>query len=139
MNKYQEIKKDRMAAMADRSNPVAQIQKNILTLLKGELDAIAKDKKIEEPNDDMVIQVCKKLVKANNDTIKAKHSDDLVTENKFLTKYIPQQLSEDELRGMITELNPKNIGQAMGFLSKNHKGLFDGNLAKDITLEILAQ
>lgn len=138
MSKYQEMKNDRMAAMKDRSNPVARIQKNILTLLLGELDGIAKDKKIDV-SDDMVVQSCKKLVKANSETIKAMHSDDLVKENEFLEKYLPTQLSEDELRKIITDLEPKNIGQVMGFLGKNHKGKFDGGLASSLAKGILAK
>lgn len=137
MTLYEQMKKNRIAAMKDRNNPNAKIEKSILTTLLGELDQNAKRAQ-SEVTDDMVVQSCKKLIKANDETIESRHSDDLVKENEFLKSYLPQQLSEDELRLLIVEMNATNLGQIMGTLSKQYKGKFDGKLAQTIAKEVLS-
>lgn len=131
------MKSDRIAAMKDRNNPDSKIKKSIITTVIGELEQNSKRNQ-SEITDEKVIKACKKLIDANKESIEERHSDDLVKENEFLSVYIPKQLSEDELRQIITDSGAKNLGMAMGYLSKNHAGLFNGSLANKIAREMLS-
>ena len=62
-------------------------------------------------------------------------------ELKILRKYLPEQMSEEEIRKVIREVIKKtgaaDFGKAMGAAMKELKGKADGNLAGKIVKEEL--
>jgi uncharacterized protein YqeY len=63
-------------------------------------------------------------------------------EQKLLEAYLPKQLSQDELTGIvqgaITGGVEKNVGALMGFLKANHAGKYDGKIASAAVKTVLA-
>jgi uncharacterized protein YqeY len=64
---------------------------------------------------------------------------DLIEQNnieiEMLSKYLGEQISEDALRDLISNLvsaGADNLGKIMGALNKDHKGKFDNKLASEI-------
>ena len=60
-------------------------------------------------------------------------------EVEILSKYLPQQLTAEELTVLITQLIsdkcyslPKDMGKVMKHLSTEYAGRFDGRVASDI-------
>ncbi len=121
----------------------------VVTTIRG---VIAEIKKTEidtktELDEGKIIALIQKEVKKRRDTIKfAKEGgrDDMIEQNeteiKILTKYLGEQLSEDELKNIISGLvndGADNIGKIMGALNKDHKGKFDGRLASEMIKEAL--
>lgn len=137
MSLYLKLKDNRISAMKDKENPDAKIQKSVITTLLGELEQEAK-RNGRDITDEHVVKACKKLIKSNNETMTARPSDVLVKENAFLEDYLPKQLSEEQLRKLISESGSTNIGQAMGYLNQNYKDQFDGKLASKIAREALS-
>ncbi|NRA45573.1 MAG: GatB/YqeY domain-containing protein [Oligoflexales bacterium] len=64
------------------------------------------------------------------------------TEIKFLSPYLPEQLSEDKVREIISQIisdnEGANFGTVMKALSPQIKGKFDGKLASQMVKEVLA-
>ncbi|MCK5085699.1 GatB/YqeY domain-containing protein, partial [Candidatus Parcubacteria bacterium] len=66
-------------------------------------------------------------------------------ENKelsILQKYVPKQMSEDEIRNIIKgvlkdfrEVGSSDLGKIIGLTMKNTKGMADGNIVSEIVKE----
>lgn len=129
-------------AMRDKNT----IKKTILNMVLAQI----KYKKIElqkDPEDNDVIQIIKKEVKALNETIsfleKADKPQELSEEKEkktILEKYLPQMISREQteeiIKKTISELGIDNIqtwrGQLMKELMGKYKGEIDGSLVNEI-------
>ena len=130
------LKQDRMKARRTHETLVS----NILTVLLGELETNAK-RDGTEVTDDMVIKTATKFIKSNNETMQLTESSSttvtLKAENSVLNNYLPKQLTESELRVIITDINASNIGVVMKELKMNYPGQYDGRMASIIAKEIV--
>lgn len=128
MTLQEKINADLKSAMLSKN----EFQKSILRVLIGELNRV--DKVV---GDDKVQSIIKKMIE--NAKIIGNTS-----EVDFLEKYLPQQLSEVELRNAITNhvnsngYTVKEMGKVMLFLKETFAGQYDGKLASTIVKEILA-
>lgn len=125
-----------------------------LRFLKSAIDLFKINNKMdrtESPNDDTVIEVVSKQVKTHKESIeefKKAGRDDLVEnllkEVQILSKYLPEQLSEDEVRSKIDEVissvkasSIKDMGKVMKELTPIFKGKADMKLVNTIVKEKL--
>lgn len=111
---------------------------SVLRMAKGAMDKIRIDQK-KEVDDQLLVEVIAKEIKSRNDSIaefKKGGREDLVskTENEIdiLKRYLPEQLSEEEVDKIIdeafVELAPqgmKDMGKVMSMVSPKVKGCFD--------------
>ena len=123
----------------------------LLTTLIGEAAAIGKNDGNRETSDSEVVAVIKKFIKNIDLTLEAmrgrgRHDDEAVmtTEKEILEKFLPSQLSEDQLKAIVVALKneydagPKDMGKILGTLKMRHSGQYDGKMASDITKTVLA-
>ena len=125
-----------------------------LRFLKSAIDLFKINNKMdrtESPNDDTVIEVVSKQVKTHKESIeefkKASRNDlveNLLKEVQVLSKYLPEQLSEDEVRSKIDEVissvkasSIKDMGKVMKELTPIFKGTADMKLVNTIVKEKL--
>lgn len=125
-----------------------------LRFLKSAIDLFKINNKMdrtESPNDDAVIEVVSKQVKTHKESIeefkKAGRNDlveNLLKEVQVLSKYLPEQLSEDEVRSKIDEVissvkasSIKDMGKVMKELTPIFKGKADMKLVNTIVKEKL--
>jgi uncharacterized protein YqeY len=113
-----------------------KVKRSILTTLLGECENLAK-RNGDEINDDLVIKLSKKFINSNNESIAVKADDKLVKENAILEEFLPKQLSEEQIRVIISDSGQTTMGGIMGHLNRNHKGEFDGKTANKIAREYL--
>jgi len=99
-----------------------------------------------EANDEDVLSVIQKEVKQRNDSIeqfKSAGRNELASkeekELEFLKKYLPEQMSEDEIKKLVTEAisqtnasSIQDMGKVMGALMPKVKGKADGNIVSKI-------
>lgn len=120
----------------------------LITLL-GEAIRPGKDNGNRESTDEEVTKVIRKFKAGLDESIKALQArgdkaglDKLTIEMTALSPFLPQLLSEVELRSIIETLilgSPSpNIGQIMGALKKSYNGKYDGALASKIIKETLS-
>lgn len=108
-------------------------------------------KKEDEITDEDLIKVIEKQAKQRNDSIAAYKNGnrpDLAKkeeeELEIINKYIPQKMSEQETEKIVVETinqlkisSKAQIGQLMGFISKNYSGKVDmGLVGKIVNLKL---
>ena len=107
-----------------------EFTKSILRVLIGELNREGKT-----VSDDRVTAIIKKMC----ENAKIVGNDHEIT---ILEKYLPAQLSEDELRTIISALvfensfTVKDMGKIMGTLKEKYNGKYDGKLAATVVKTI---
>lgn len=120
---FEQIKNDRN----DFRKAGLKAQAGILTVLVGEIDTKSK---IKELTDADIVAIIKKLIASNEETIKLSGAVEvtLQLENAVLYNYLPQQLTEGQLREIATHWD--NLGAFMKHLKEAYAGRYDGKLAK---------
>ena len=134
MNLFEELKKDMIDAMKAKDKD----RLTVIRMLKAALEKERIDKKIEI-TDEVFISVLEKQVKMRNDSIeefKKAGREELVEktlgELEVLKKYLPEELSEDEVMGIINDAitkleatTMKDMGKVMSEVSPKVKGRYD--------------
>ena len=124
----------------------------VIRMVRGAIKQIEIDSK-KELDDEAVIGVISKEVKMRKDSVeefKKGGREDLVAKTEaeiaVLMPYLPQQLSEDEIRSLVQAAveqvgasSPKDMGKVMGAATKKLAGQADGRLISTIVKELLAQ
>lgn len=111
-----------------------------------------------DSSDDAVFRACQKVIKSNNDTIKALQQDadgrdgssrlrrgemiaSLQNENGILESFLPRSWTEDEIRNLISTkaldiIGAPSEGAAIGVVTKalreTSKAPFDGKMVREI-------
>ena len=103
----------------------------------------------DTPTDEMVTTVIKKSIKNLNELLEAKkrYGTDItneVTEIHILEKYLPKQLTRDELKTIIADFctlqqieNIRQMGMVMKYMASNYKDQYDGKVVSEIVKEII--
>ena len=92
------------------------IAKNLLSVIKGEIQTIEKNTGIENMSDEDVTKILNKTVKSLKETLLASDSVDTKLELAIIESYLPKQLSKEEIFTKVTDLKSAgitNIGQIM--------------------------
>lgn len=138
------IRQDSLHARRNRD----AIAASLLVTLLSEAERTGLDDGKRESTDAEVLATVRKFLKGNAETIAARGSTEtLAREKELLEGYLPQQLSEDELRAAIqaeaqalglTAIAGKDTGALMGALKKKHAGRYDGAQASVLIKQLAA-
>jgi len=126
------------------------LRKNTISMVRAAILQKEKDEKVQL-DDEGVIGVIAKEVKQRKDSIpefeKGNRPDlveQLETEIKILMEYLPQQLTEEEIKDLITQtvkevgaMGMKDMGKVMGALMPKVKGRADGKLVNNLVKQYL--
>ena len=147
MSLLEKLKSDLKEAMKAKDIVVRDTIRMIMSAVK----QIEVDERREVSDDDM-IKILQKAIKQREDAIgfaKDGGRDDLIEANKkeisVLEKYLPKQLSDEELeievKSIINEVgatNMKDMGKVMGIATKKLAGKADGKRINQIVKKILS-
>lgn len=122
------LKRIRTERAAYRKNKET-LNAEILTTLIGEIETEEKRNGIIFSDDD-IIKVVQKFIKNINQTLAVHPTDILKYEKVFLEKYLPKQLSEEELKIIASDF--KIVGEYMKFLKQNYSGKYDSKFAMEV-------
>jgi uncharacterized protein YqeY len=131
MNLNERINTDFTAAFKAREME----KKNFLGLIKGEIQNES-SRPNAVINDETIVGILRRMEKS----LKLTNTPESLGELQFLTPYLPQLMSEDRIREIVTELKSNgvvNVGQIMGEFNKNYKGLADNSIVSRIVKEVL--
>ena len=144
---YEKIVNDMKTAMKNREKKTL----NTIRFLKSAIDLEAKNKRMNDITDEVVIDVAARQVKTHKAAIlefdkagRTDLSDNLKEEIKIIEAYLPEQLSEEEIKTEIDKVfdllkptSKKDMGRIMKEL--NHiKGKVDFKLISKIVNEKLS-
>ncbi|ABV33965.1 MULTISPECIES: GatB/YqeY domain-containing protein [Pseudothermotoga] len=107
--------------------------------------------KMAQATDEEIVQIMIKEAKKRIESIdmyKQAGRNDLVSEEQeeldIINSYLPEQMSEDEIRQLVMKIirqnnlsNPKDLGTAMKLIMPQVKGKADGKLVNKIVKEYL--
>lgn len=136
-----QIKQDQLAARKLKASVIV----NLLTTLIGEAEMVSKNAGTSAPSDEEVLAVTKKFLKGINETLKLTTDLDKISileqEAKMLSKYLPAELTAEQLKEIIGAqivLNP-NIKQSglMAYLKVAYGSAVNGKVASTIVKELL--
>jgi uncharacterized protein YqeY len=142
-----DIKQDLKQAMLDKND----LQRDTIRMFLAEVQRFEIDTK-EEADDAKAIQIINKMIKQRNDSIsqfKSGGRNDLAEkeekEVEILSKYKPEQLSEEEVTRKIKEAietsgasSMQDMGKVMGILNSSLAGSADMSMVSKIVKEELA-
>ena len=130
-------------------------EKERLTILRGLKSALkyARIDKGDDLTDQEVIASLSSQAKKVRDSIEQFQMggrDDLVAKERFdleiISSYLPQQLTEDELRDIVKSAveessaeSPRDIGKIMKLVMPQVKGRADGKMVNKLAMELLAK
>ena len=139
----EQINKDYMTAFKAK-NVVA---KNLLSVVKGEIQTIEKNTGVENMSDEDVLKILTKTAKSLNETIKALSpidgkGEDLVqacVELAIIQCYLPTLMSKEEVTAKVTELVNSGITQ-IGAIMKEFSTLpADKKMVSESIKELIKQ
>ncbi|MHC1715656.1 MAG: GatB/YqeY domain-containing protein [Acidaminococcaceae bacterium] len=142
------LTEDMKQAMKDKES--GKLRLSVIRMARANIKNIEIDEK-RELNDDEVLAVLVKEVKMRQDSLEefAKAGrDELVEQAKqeiaILRKYLPEQLSDEELRALVEEAvaetgaaGPKDMGKVMAALMPKTRGRADGKRINTMVRELL--
>lgn len=143
----EQLQQDLIAAMKGKD----EVATSAIRLLKAAIMKFetAGDKKVA--TDDDIIQIAGKEIKQRKDSIEQFEKGgrpELAEKEKLemavLAKYLPAQLSEEEVRAIVAEViaatgasSKSDLGKVMGALMPRTKGKADGGMVNKIVQELL--
>jgi hypothetical protein len=141
------LRKDMFGAIKDGAKDESEILKMALASIKNA--QIESDKELTDKDVQKILRSEVKKIKDSIEQFEKMKRDDLVAKEviqlEVLQSYLPQPMSEDEVRKVveakIKELNAesmKDMGKVMGVVMKELEGKADGNTVKDIVQDILS-
>lgn len=137
----EQINKDYMIAFKAKNT----VAKNLLSVVKGEIQTIEKNTGVENMSDEDVLKILTKTAKSLNETIKSLSpvdgkGEELVQacyELVIVQGYLPKQMSKEEVVAKVTELVNSGITQ-IGAIMKEFGSLpADKKLVSEAIKEIV--
>lgn len=133
-NLKEQINKDFLVAFKAKE----MVKKNFLGVIKGEIQT-SEGRENWEATDENVLKILKKTEKGLKENID-KGVEGAEAELKMLSPYLPELMSEEKIKEIVTELvknGSDNIGLIMKEFNINYKGKADNKIVKDVAVEIL--
>jgi uncharacterized protein YqeY len=125
MNKKQEIQQSLTAAMKSRDEATKRTLRLVLSSIK-----LAEVETGKELDDERILGILQKEIKTRDDTIEESqhaHREDLVQqaqiEKKILNRFLPEQISADELNNLADEIIQNTGAMSMADMGKVMKEL----------------
>ena len=132
-----EIKKDNVQAMKDKNTLARAIYGVVMN--KVLLANIEAKKDGKELSDVEVVQILQKTIKElteeKENYVKAGNSaeaENIEKQKEILTKYLPQMMSEDEIKSIIAGMEDKSIPSVMKHFKANFAGKVDMSLVNRV-------
>lgn len=127
------------------------LKKDTITMLRAAILQVEKDSQ-KTLTDDEICAIVAKEVKKRKESVKEYEeagrediAENLKKEVEILSKYLPEQLTEDEISNLVSQAifesgatSPRDMGKVMAILRPKTAGKADGKLVSDIVKEKLA-
>ncbi len=150
MSLKEQLTEDMKQAMKARE--AGKLRLSVIRMVRSAIKNVEIDSK-KELAEEGVLDIVSKEVKMRRDSMeefKKANRQDLVDqleqEIAILLPYLPQQLTEAEVRALVSEsvvasgaITPKDMGKVMALLMPKVKGRADGKLVNNIVRELLNQ
>ncbi|MBQ9795332.1 MAG: GatB/YqeY domain-containing protein [Clostridia bacterium] len=132
-----EIKKDNVQAMKDKNTLARAIYGVVMNkVLLANIEAKKDGKELSDVDVVQILQkTIKELTEEKENYVKAGNNveaENIEKQKEILTKYLPQMMSEDEIRNIIAGLPDKSIPSVMKHFKANYAGKVDMSIVNKI-------
>jgi len=132
-----EIKKDNVQAMKDKNTLARAIYGVVMNkVLLAQIEAKKDGKELVDADVVQILQkTIKELTEEKENYIKAGNNaeaENIEAQKKIIEKYLPQMMSEDEIKVEINKLEDKSIPSVMKHFKANFAGKVDMGLVNKI-------
>lgn len=144
----EQINQNLKEAMKNKDAETLSVLRMLIAAARNKEITLRKDGQAEL-SDEQIIEVVASEIKKRRDSAEAYISggrqelaDKENSEIKILEKYLPEQLSDEELEKIVQEVvaaGADNFGQVMGQVMARAKGKADGNKVGEIVKKLLAK
>lgn len=144
----EQINQNLKEAMKNKDAGTLSVLRMLIAAARNKEITLRKDGQAEL-TDEQIIEVVASEIKKRRDSAEAYNNggrpelaDKENAEIKILEKYLPEQLSDEELEKIVQEvvaLGADNFGQVMGQVMARAKGKADGNKVGEIVKKLLAK
>ena len=148
MSFLDQLNQDMKEAMRSKD----KLRLSVIRMVKGSIQNEAIKLKKDQLTDDEALTVLSREVKQRKDSLQEFEkvgrqdlADKLQEELKILATYMPEQLSEDALKQIISQViteigatSKKEMGKVMGLVLPKVKGKADGGLVNKIVQQMLS-
>lgn len=128
------------------------LRRDVLRMAQNAVYAVEKREK-RQPTDDDVAAILTREVKTRRESVEAFRKggrEELAAKEEaeiaILTEYLPEQLDDDTIRGLIDEAigatgatSARDLGKVMGWLSPRTRGRADGRRVSELVAQALAR
>lgn len=143
------LKADMKAAMRAKEKERLSVIRMLISSLKNKAIDLKID--VDDISEEIVVAVFSTEAKKRRESAQAYRDADREelaakedAELAVITQYLPEQLSDDEVRELVKEViaevgaeTKRDMGKVMGKMMPKVKGRFDGSKVKDLVLEQL--
>ena len=134
---YDEIKKANVQAMKDKDSVARSFYSVILNKIM--LENIKKREKGGEVNDEDIANILNKTIKELDEEKQnygkvgnTQEVENIDKQIEIAKKYLPKQLSREEIEKIIKSLDDKSIGSVMKHFKLNYNGKCDMKLVQEV-------
>lgn len=136
-----EIKAENLAALKEKDNSKRAIFSVIINkYMLATIEAKSSDK---EAGDETLVQIIQKTIRELEEEAQnykrignQKEYENIEKQKSFLEKYLPEMLSEEEIKNIILTLEDKSIPSVMRHFKTNYNGKCDMRLVSDVLKNI---
>lgn len=145
------MKEELLKALKEAMREKDELKKDTITMLRAAILQVEKDDRKELTESEMQAIVAKQIKsrKESLEDYKKANRDDIVSkiekEIEILTVYLPEQLTEDEIKGLILKAiektgasTPRDMGKVMQEIRPQITGKADGKVVSDMVKQLLA-
>ena len=132
-----EIKKDNVQAMKDKNALARAIYGVVMNkVLLANIEAKKDGKELADSDVVQILQkTIKELTEEKENYVKAgnmSEAENIEKQKEILTKYLPQMLSEEEIKAIIDAMEDKSIPSVMKHFKANYAGKVDMSLVNRV-------
>lgn len=145
------MKEELLKALKEAMKEKDELKKDTITMLRAAILQVEKDEKKVLTQSEMEAIVAKQIKsrKESLDDYKKANRDDIVSkierEIEILTKYLPEQLTIEEIKKLISEAiqktgaaTPRDMGKVMQEIRPQIAGKADGKVVSDMVKQMLS-
>ena len=133
MTLKEKISKDYMTAFKEKNT----VSKNLLSVIKGEVQTVEKNKSVENLSDEDVMKILTKTAKSLKETISLTNDEKSKLELSILEDYLPKLMSKDEVTQKVSDLVNSGVTQ-MGAIMKEFASLpADKKMVSEVFRELV--
>ncbi len=129
----EKISKDYIDAMRSKNT----VAKNLLSVVKGEIQNMEKETKVDTLSNDEVIKILTKTAKTLRDVISQTGDQESKEQLVMVDEYLPKQMTRDEIVAKVNEVLASGVTNVGGVMKAFGSLQADRKIVQEVTKELI--